>query len=179
MMKRVQKQDKDMKKPFGDGAVALVRYGGLNLVKQKGNFGRDTYHSAPERFGYYAFIFPYIELFLIGSTKTVEFKAGVRKKFHAVDGYIWTHFKPEDPKDIIAVHNSWYKVPVSVMNKLIRKTYAEDCAMMQTYYHFKDHEKRIPWNEGADDPKVHRINPYSYASTDHMEVFVCRDTKIS
>lgn len=167
-----------MNKPFSNSALALVRYGGLNMVSQKGNYGRETYHSAPERNGFYAFIFPYIELFLIGSTKMNEFNAGVRKEFHAVDGAIWTHFKPDDPKYILAVHNEWYKVPVSIMNKLVRKVYAQDCAHIQTYWHYSDHEKRIPYNKDAEPPKVHRINPYSRCSTDHMEVFVCRDTVI-
>lgn len=173
------KPKKPLKKPFGDNKVALVRYGGLSMVKQKGNYGNETYHSAPERFGFYAFIFPYIELFLIGSTKKDEFKAGVRKEFHAVDGEIWTHFKPKNAKDIIAVHNSWYKIRVSVLNKTIRKVYAEDCAYMQSHYHFIDHEKRIPFNPNQPPPKIERINPYSHCSTDHMEVFVCRDTIIN
>lgn len=173
------KPEKPLRKPFGNNKVALVRYGGLNMVKQKGNYGNETYHSAPERFGFYAFIFPYIELFLIGSTKHNEFKAGVRKEFHAVDGEIWTHFKPKNPKDIIAVHNSWYKVRVSVLNKTIRKVYAVDSSYTQARYHFIDHEKRIPFDSNKKFPKIERINPYSYCSTDHMEVFVCRDTIIS
>ena len=174
----IEKNKRQMNKPLSNGSVALVRYGGLNMVKQKGNYGRETYHSAPERIGFYAFIFPYIELFLIGSTKMTEFKAGIRKEFHAVDGAIWTHFKPDDVKDILAVHNDWYKVPVSVMNKLIRKVYANDSAHIQTYWHYSDHEKRTLNKDGAEHPKVHRINPYSHCSTDHMEVFVCRDTII-
>lgn len=167
-----------MQKPFKNNGVALVRYGGLNLVKQKGNYGNNTYHSAPEKFGYYAFIFPYIELFLIGSTKLTEFKAGVRKEFHAVDGLIWTHFKPLNPKDIIAEHNDWYKVHVSFLNKLIRKNYAQDSALQETYFYYENFETRKLWNPNQEEPKAHRINPYSHSSTDHMEVFVCRETII-
>lgn len=168
-----------MQKPLRDGAVSLIRYGGLNIVKQKGNYGNKTYHSAPEKFGYYAFIFPYIELFLIGSTKVNEFNAGMRKEFHAVDGFIWTHFKPDNQKDILAVSNDWYKVPVSVMNKIIRKVYAEESAINDTYYHYEDFfgERKLI-NPSKPAPKAHRNNPYSYCSTDHMEVFVCRETII-
>lgn len=173
------KPKKTLRKPFGNNKVALVRYGGLNMVKQKGNYGNKTYHSAPERFGFYAFIFPYIELFLIGSTKQNEFKAGVRKEFHAIDGEIWTHLKPSNRKDIIAEHNSWYKVHVSVLNKTIRQVYANDSTNIQTRYYFMDEEKRIPFNSETPFPKIKRINPYSNSSTDHMEVFVCRDTVIS
>ena len=45
------KPKKPLKKPFGDNKVAIVRYGGLSMVKQKGNYGNETYRSAPERFG--------------------------------------------------------------------------------------------------------------------------------
>lgn len=178
--KNFEKIKRQLNKPLVSHGVSLIRYGGLNIVKQKGNYGRDTYHSAPERNGYYAFLFPFIELFLIGSTKTVEFKAGIRKKFHAVDGHIWTHFKPDNVSDIIAVHNDWYKVHVSVLNKLIQKKFAFDSACIQTRYsHATYGEPVVKTGKRNDSVKVQRINPYVYYSKDHMEVFVCRDTKIS
>jgi hypothetical protein len=48
--------------------VRFVRYGGLSPVKQKG-YGSDTYHAPPARKGIYAFVFPYIEKFLIGASE--------------------------------------------------------------------------------------------------------------
>lgn len=177
----IEKNKRKLNKPLVSHGVSLVRWGGLGMVKQRGNYGHDTFHSAPERYGHYAFLFPFIELFLIGSTKTVEFSAGVRKEFHATGGQIWTHFKPDDPKDILAIHNDWYKVDVYILNKLIKKVFAQDSACIQTRYFFEDKENRIPWdkNKTERDLKVRRLNPYIMCSTDHMEVFVCRDTKIS
>lgn len=54
--------------------ISLCRYGGLNIVKQRGNYGNDTFHSAPERYGFYAFPYSFVEMFLVGSTKTKEVK---------------------------------------------------------------------------------------------------------
>ena len=82
--------------------ISLCRYGGLNIVKQKGNYGNDTFHSAPERHGFYAFPYSFVEMFLVGSTKTKEVKEGTYKKFRAIDGYLWTHLKPARQADIIA-----------------------------------------------------------------------------
>jgi hypothetical protein len=177
----IEKIKRQLNKPLVSHGVSLVRYGGLNIVKQKGNYGNQTYHSAPERHGYYAFLFPFIELFLIGSTKQDEFKAGVRKKFHAIDGYIWTHFKPRQRKDIVAESNGWYKVHVSVLNKIIQQRFALDSTCIQTNYTYERYltDNQPEKGKRNDAVKVKRINPYVYYSTDHMEVFVCRDTKIS
>ncbi len=181
MIKNFEKNKLKMNKPFIGKGLSLVRYGGLNLVKQKGNYGNDTYHSAPEKYGFYAFIYPYIELFLIGSTKVNEFKASVRKEFNAVDGLIWSHIKPVNSSDIIQVHNSWYKTTVEVLKKSIAKEYAESSSLLQAYNFFQDIDKRIPFNpnKSPDELKIQRINPYSWCSTDYLEVFICKDTKIS
>lgn len=176
----IVKTKRQHNKPVVSRGVSLTRWGGLNIVKQKGNFGNDTFHSAPERYGFYAFVFPYIDLFLIGSTKIKEFKEHTKKDFHAVDGYIWTHLKPRNVSDIVEVRNSWYKIHVSTLNKVLQKAFADDCAHCQTSYFFEDNETRTPYKgrEGIE-PKVVRLNPYSIVSIDHLEVFVCRDAVIS
>jgi hypothetical protein len=45
--------------------VTFVRYGGLSPVKQKG-YGETRFHSPPARHGIYAFVDPFIEMFLLG-----------------------------------------------------------------------------------------------------------------
>lgn len=182
MKKNIEKMKRKMNKPLASKGVSLVRWGGLTMVRQKGNYGRETFHTAPERYGFYAFIFPFIELFLISSTKKTEFDAGVRKEFHAIDGYIWTHLKPYDASMIVAVQGDWFKVHVSNLNKMVQKAFAVESSVIQSDYFFSNPESRTPWqgNEGKE-LKVHRVNAFGgYGRMmDNLEVFVCRDTKIS
>lgn len=158
-------------KPF-NRTLSLCRYGGLNLVNQKGNYGNDTFHSAPERVGTYAFIFPYIELFLIGSTRINEFKDGTYKKFNAVSGTVWTHLEPKERRFVLDTHNDcWFKVDVVNMNNIIRQNYAQETKHMARSWQ-PEHGKRIHIKENL------RRNPHSWFSKDHMEVFITRETKI-
>jgi len=47
--------------------IQFVRYGGLSSVKQKGyDVNMPTFHSPPLRKGVYAFVWPYIEHYLLG-----------------------------------------------------------------------------------------------------------------
>jgi len=49
--------------------IQFVRWGGLSSVKQKGyDIEMPTFHSPPTRRGIYAFVWPYIEKFLLGSS---------------------------------------------------------------------------------------------------------------
>lgn len=139
--------------------VSLCRFGGLNLVNQKGNYGNDTFHSAPERYGFYAFIYPHVEMFLVMSTKRKEVEERTYKKFKAVDGMIWTHLRPKRTSEIIKQKNSWYKIHVSSLPGAIAKAYAQDSGEMAVEWGTKE-----------------RINPYSLMTKDHLEVFVCKDT---
>lgn len=182
MNKNIEKIKKKMNKPSASNSISLVRWGGLSIVRQKGNYGNEGFHTAPERYGFYAFIFPFIDLFLISSTKKAEFDARVRKEFQAIDGLIWTHIKPHDVSMILAIKDNWYKVRVTDLNKIIRKVFAYESSEAQAKFFFENIEKRIPWKSNSGkELKVHRVNPYGgYGGMiDHLEVFVCRDTKIS
>lgn len=182
MNKNIEKIKRQMNKPLASNGVSLVRWGGLTMVRQKGNYGRDTSHAAPERYGFYAFIFPFIELFLISSTKKTEFNARVRKEFHATDGYIWTHIKPYDATMIVDVRGDWFKVHVFNLNKIVKKAFAVESSLIQSDYFFENPETRTPWKgTQGKELKVHRVNAYGgYGRMmDNLEVFVCRDTKIS
>lgn len=170
-----------------EGRVTLARYGGIGkCIKQKGNFGRFkndednemTYHEAPERYGYYAFIYPYIELFLLGSPvnkkgkkntecysdyvgRFQEKKARVYKKFVATDGTLWTHLKPHKQHMILEEKGSWYKVYVKDFYKVINKAMA------------------IQHGENVGFGFPHGVNGSYAVSNDHLEVFITRDTKIN
>lgn len=155
--------------------LSLARYGGLNMVKQKNNYGNDTYHSAPERYGFYAFIFPYIELFLIGSTKVKEYDEGTYKKFTPKGGEIWTHLRPPSASMIIQAKGSWFKVRVDDMPAICKKAFAKEVGYQyaQEIYNYGDLNN--------PDRKIQRYSPmnkapYANLSKDHLEVFVCRDT---
>lgn len=175
-------------KHHSKGKVTLARYGGIGkCIKQKGNFGRFkndedgemTYHEAPERYGYYAFIYPYIELFLLGSPvnkagknnkdrsqgqyagRFQEKKSRTYKKFIATDGTLWTHLKPRKQSMILEEKGSWYKVNVSDFYKVISQSMAS--------LHGESVGMGFPVG----------INPTYTFSKDHLEVFVTRDTKIN
>lgn len=162
-------------KPFKH--VTLARWGGLSMVRQRKNYGNDTFHSAPERYGFYAFVFPYIELFLIGSTKNKEFQEGTYKKFTLKGGFIWTHLKPFKSNEIFDTYGSWYKIRVEYLPKLYAKYFAIEtgCSYARNIYGFdykENNKERIkkfysPMNK----------SPYIFTSKDHLEVFVCRETK--
>lgn len=170
------------------GKVTLARYGGIGkCIKQKGNFGRYkkdsdgemTYHEAPEKYGYYAFIFPYIELFLLGSPvnkvgkgkdngmsngfagRFTEKKSHTYKKFIASGGTLWTHLKPRKRSMILEEKGSWYKVNVADFYKIINQTMA------------KQHGESVGFGYPVG------INAARAFSNDHFEVFITRDTKIN
>ena len=167
--------------PFKDNQITLARFGGLNMVKQKGNYhtGKEkTFHGAPERFGMYAYIFPFIDLFLASSTKSNEIKAKVYKKFQALDGFIWTHLAHSS----VVIHDtkgSWNKVAVKDMPKQVRKALATDSgavyAMIKYGDNYKDYENRQIQVKGHPMLK----NPYTYICKDHLEVFLTRETIIN
>lgn len=162
-------------KPFKK--VTLARFGGLNMVRQRKNYGNDTFHSAPERYGFYAFVFPYIELFLIGSTKNKEFQEGTYKKFQLKGGFIWTHLKPFKSNEIIDTYGSWYKIRAEYLPKLYAKYFAIEtgCTYANDVYGYghKEHNKERIKKFYSPMKK----SPYIFTSKDHLEVFVCRETK--
>jgi hypothetical protein len=63
--------------PYKDKALQFVTYGGLSLTKQKGYDSEkvrvaDLFHAPPARKGIYAFVWPYVEKFLLGGNKFVD-----------------------------------------------------------------------------------------------------------
>lgn len=178
-MKRIHKPNK----------VQLVRFGGIGKqIKQKGNYGNSKkeednlmgFHEAPEKKGFYAFIHPFVELFLLGSPVNKKGKvkaaesgvngyagrfqerdARVIKKFNATGGTIWTHLKPRKGSMILEEKGAWYKVNVSDFYKIINIALATQ------------HGESV----GMGFP-VGVSGSYIF-SNDAFEVFVTKDTKIN
>jgi hypothetical protein len=160
MIKNIEKYKKSHSKPTSKGkGLLFCRFGGLNIVRQKNNYGKKGFHNAPERYGFYAFPFPYVEMFLAASTKMNEIKSGVYKKFKASEGYIWSHLEPRNKSDIIEVNNDWFKTTIEVYKKSLKICYANDAGCNQFQYGMPN-----------------RKNPYSFVSKDHLEVFITRET---
>ena len=161
----------------------FVRFGGLNLKKQKG-FGNDTYHSPPAPVGIYCMPLIAQELFLVGG---LSYQKGTmpkekkeyfvtdegarkfykrqknirrikRKQFYKNNGNIWHHLREyTDNNEIIKEHNSWCKTSIKAWQKAFSKM-----SLIMRY--------------GEDDSfKINNINSArgltGYYSKDHCEVF--------
>jgi hypothetical protein len=164
--------------------ISLCRYGGIGkFIKQKGNFEGSidseemSFHQAPERKGYYAFIFPYVELFLLGSPvnksgkdhngntnhrgRFMEKESKMYKKFFASSGTIWTHLKPKNRHMLLEQKGCWYKINVSDFHIVLKG-------------HIGELTKEL---KGSGYKSVK--NPYKFYSKDDMEVFITAETKIN
>ena len=164
--------------------VPLCRYGGINkMIKQKGNYDPKTEyeskHRAPERKGFYAFIFPFIDTSLLagqangGKTRLKDFNnsRNMYKKFEAIGGEIWTHLKPlSDDKIIKRCGFYWYKMKVSDLNDAIAQELEDDI-------HYMNLDMRDNAKEG--DKLCTIKNPSQEICRSDYEVFICRDTIIS
>jgi len=170
--------------------LQLARYGGLTPVKQKHyttDYEEMTYHGAPERYGLYAFMFGYIDWFLLGgdtgkmkpdrenkSLKNKRDNLAVPYKKFSVEGDIWTHIKPAN-KFMYMVKDErgdWYKMDASDFIVMYKKEYAKmtaEAVEMETN----------GWGGDQKYPLEKTIkSPYRNLCTDHLEIFVPKGTKI-
>jgi hypothetical protein len=161
----------------------FVRFGGLNLKKQKG-FGNDTFHSPPAPIGIYCMPLIAQELFLVGDLsyqknvmpkakkeyfdttegaenyekRTKNIRRLKRKEFYKNTGNIWHHLREyTDNNEIIEEHNSWCKTSIKAWQKAFSKM-------------------SLNLRYGEDDSfKITNINVArgitGYYSKDHCEVF--------
>lgn len=92
--------------------MKFLRVGGLSAIRQRGNYKvKDTYHSAPEKYGLYAFIYPYFEPFLAlwSERNRREFDTHGYRIFE-YDGNIWTHLQAPN---ICLERGGWYRAHTS------------------------------------------------------------------
>ena len=154
--------------------LTLARYGGLSPVKQKHyqkNEKDMNYHTAPEKYGIYAFLWPYIDWFLLsGDTGKMRNIENPKNKFDLltvkyrkfkVKGPIWTHMDISTRYQafIIEEKGSWVKIQSDLIYDILSKDIVQK-------------KKELKSNN------ISIKNPYSFFSTDHLEIFVPKGTKI-
>jgi len=124
----------------GKDIYTFVRFGGLDLKKQKGySKTPETYHQPPASRGFYAMPKIAQELFLVGSLSSTQpgvFSKDsqnienywrdklrqIRKEFKKTDGEIWHHLEEyTDHKDVLQRHGSWIKTDIKVWAKAFSK----------------------------------------------------------
>jgi hypothetical protein len=96
------------KEKFDIDHIKFARWGGLSPVKQAG-YGGTTFHSPPARKGIYAFVWPYIEKFLLGGYEQIG-----RGKFTYVkdkDGNVIDSDHPSYESES-EKHNKYWSVPM-------------------------------------------------------------------
>lgn len=160
----------------------FVRFGGLNIKKQKGfNQSPETFHEPPTNRGFYAMPKIAQEFFLIGSIdktqKSIFAKENsdkyllnnyhkkilrnIRKEFYKDNGYIWHHLGEYiKENEIISKHGSWVKTDMKTWGKAFSKM----CTILKYGRHKYDLEN------GINSIFVTSGTTGSY-SKDHCEVF--------
>lgn len=158
--------------------IKLARYGGLTPIRQKHyttDYDNMSYHGAPERYGFYSFLWPYIDWFLLGGTnkikdkwdedKTKKEQLLVTYKKFSVDGYIWTHLDCKDKA--VDCRGDWFKVHTKDFIDIIRIEFTDTIAMCN--------KSTTEWG-GSINYTVK--SPYKWYAKDHLEIFVPKGTKI-
>lgn len=145
-----------------NGGIHLVRVGGLSPIKQSKG-------SAPERYGVWAFIYPYVEPFLLGSTNPEGIhKPGDQERgntrYHQMKREGLKHF---NHKGVLYTRiaipgveqtNGWFKTDADTLSKYMGKHYVEAWANLR-----KSNQKPS-YPLGA--------NPWQIYSKDEFEVFI-------
>ena len=160
--------------------MKFIRFGGLSPVNHKKFYKTDSYHSPPCRKGIYAFIYPYVENFLISwKVNGVDVDANWKKrydKFYRTNkkvfehkGNIWVHFVEEAIKlNIdIEIKKEWVKVNTKDLKRLFSVVKHNRMAELKKDY--------ILYGVGENFLK----NPYKkglggFFCKDELEVFIER-----
>lgn len=159
--------------------LILARYGGLSPVKQKHftqNEEEMSWHGAPEKYGIYAFLWPYIDWFLLSGTNKLKTNHTGKKrdslnhryrKF-SVQGDIWVHLVPPAKYTHLVKKKfgSWNLIDSRDFQMIMTKLYSQELK-----YSRKDFKE---FCKVFEDYK----SPYRFVSKDHLEVFIPRRTKV-
>ena len=144
--------------------MKFQRCGGLSAKKQKGNYEKSTFHSAPARRGVYAFIQHHTELFLVlwNEKNTEEFN---RRGFRTFDyeGYVWCHFINHTKS--AKRKKEWVNIHTSELEKIIRKVYSENTSLRRSNIFYGS------WKKDNFEQSKHIYRPYNI-SLDEWEVFI-------
>lgn len=122
-----------MNKLYGK-PIRFCRWGGLSSVNQKGyNPSMPTFHSPPCRRGIYAFVWPYIDLFLLTggfdnnhkwNKEGTEDSCLQKPRIFDYNGELWHHLGEHlSPTKHLCVKGSWYKTSFNDYIKALRKCF--------------------------------------------------------
>jgi hypothetical protein len=169
----------------GKDPYIFVRFGGLNLKKQKA-FKKDdskySYHSPPAKRGFYAMPKIAQEFFLLGALDktqpgvfpksndgTLHWRTKlrqIRKEFRKTNGVIWHHLEEYvSEADVIQKHGTWVKTSIKVWVAAFSK--------MSTRYRYGRDKDLL--ESGINKPGI-GMSITGWYSRDHCEVFF--DSKI-
>ena len=139
--------------------LVLARYGGLSTVKQKHyqkNEKNMDFHTAPEKYGIYAFLWPYIDWFLLtGDTGKMRKVENPKNKFDSltvkyrkfkVSGPVWTHMNipPKYQPFIIEEKGSWVKIHSDLIYEILSKDIVERKKELKSDIFFNKKSQEIP-----------------------------------
>ena len=167
--------------------ICFVRWGGLSLVKQKGykphlanppftDFGEymSSLHSPPARRGIYAFIWPYVDIYLLsgdtGNNHVVDKNEKLlRPRKFNYHGPLWHHFGGQLKGGVIGRRGSWVKSSFEDFVFALGK---------ELHRLKKSYRKEVTKKEGIIEfsGPYHIKNPTLKYSKDMFEVFI--DEKI-
>lgn len=154
-----------------NGGIHLVRVGGLSPIKQSKG-------SAPERYGVWAFIYPYVEPFLLGSTNAEGVhKSGDQERentrYHQMKREGLKHF---NHKGVLYTRialpgvdevNGWFKTDADTLSKYMGKHYSNSWADTR-----KSKSWELPKEPNQKPSFPLGANPWTIYSKDEFEVFV-------
>ena len=142
--------------------MKFARYGGLSSVNQEGYRAQaETFHSPPASRGFYAFVWPYYEMFLLGGYANMVWKSGSK----------FTYARDKSGKIIDDKHTDYERIANTDNNGYwsvqAKKFYAHKRRYPDNY-NDPDYDKKVDmldkeWEDNhKDDPKwvlVERPSP--------------------
>lgn len=151
--------------------MKFIRFGGLSSVNHKKFYKIDSYHSPPCKRGVYAFIYPYVEDFLISwkignhdESWRVRYNKFYRenKKIFDYKGDVWVHFIDEAIKlnCDIEIKKDWVKVSTKDLKKLF--SVVKHNRMKDLNKDFKRPDLKDPYKKGLG----------GFYCKDELEVFI-------
>jgi len=188
---------------MNDKDIKFARFGGLSSVKQKGySSDTDNYHAPPCKRGFYAFLYPYYEPFLLSgydfsgiTTKHSKFERLKDKKGNPVrttndESFVrtssnWMKFwgfheksdiydaiKPKKPKIFEYRGELWHHLGEYLAPNEILNT--KGCWYLSD---FKSYSKALRKDFAIQKKKLRELgidtnNPFAMCSKDHLEVFI-------
>lgn len=143
--------------------VKFIRYGGLSSVNHKKFYKKDGFHAPPRKRGIYAFLFPYVEIFL-WRWKVHDKKLNVKKRIFEYSGEIWTHFI-EEAKQLgcgCDYNKTWVKMHTDDLNACFKLVKSKD--RLQLMMDSFNNQKIIhdPYKRGLG----------GWMACDHLEIFI-------